>query len=428
MVRYLKVLLISLSVIMLTGCFVRFDNIKDNSSYYEGEVNPANRDREIEKFLGNNYYYMQYNIKRSKFYPLSYENGVVKGIVSPFTLNELNESPILFKEYESRDKVFRETGNLIDIDNKIKIKVEDYDNKLFIKDKDSEKLYDIKIQDNIDINFDKIQNENQINEEFNSFILLNKEENVGTIYINVAKITDRYTAISLNVAYGDVYKEFQLIFDYQEKNIYKTNTYNLQDMNKAWSDEVSGKFIMCGEKIYRIDYLTGKLQEVILKDTSLILKEIHDFDFDKDDGSQWLSFLGTNKNTIFIAKNINLGSSQDIPSTIYTINSSNNKVEKSQIDTKNKGYIEKVFENSHNLILVNEKATSNNIERWIAKYENGSYYKLKKIEVVKSTNGATPYRVEDILYDNYTNSFLLVRSVDREKNRIIYNYEYLYLE
>lgn len=372
------------------------------------------------------------NMHNSKlgFHPMGYDNGVVTGIVTSAKLKDWDlqwdeTSPIIYKEYKSvNGEWLDETGNLIDPSHLEKYKMDNSKaNSISIVDNKGNIIYTYSLKDESDLRSEGIEDED-MNRYFDS------EGNSISISSNYKKIMNDYGVLTIWIGHqgsGDVnYSEVKnVIVNIDTGEIFEGE---FQEERKINNMGFSEEFVVVNNEIYIIKS-DGEISGIKLIDGKIIEEYFYDLGLSQEEVFMFLAYGDEHVSgeNLFFSKATNYlptGGVQGGNDYVFNFN------DKSIVDlghiSDTQTSLEKVFPGSDGLVLINRNnyGTSN---RWIARYNNGNYENIQMIEVYRSSESVVNYSVENILYDDKTNSFFLKRRIDN-KDDSYYTYEYLTID
>lgn len=434
--RVLSILLTGIIIFSMAGCSFK---IKPNTNVQdiEGDINiviSTNLMNELFN-LGNNY----------EFIPLEYSSGIVRGIISPtkiekYTFESHYENrglnPLRYTEYTmnafNSNSFVEETGEVLGLNEIIPyvLNVENPKN-IILKDnkKKATKNYVSKISEDFAVNESVAYNSNGGSFKVNDI----QKIDGGTIYFSYSpsKIVGKYNRyVYSSFGYSEELDENGVGQDY--KNIivlYDSKTESFYE-----SEIINGNYDFYENAIFEVNneiYFfkpNGKINKIVLENGKVLFEEYYDLELSENEALM-ISYSYTNNyvgvDNIFV----NIGNRSSKGGVSYTGESVLNIKNKSIINLpQGEDYINihKIFSNSDNLVMVSKR---NNISNkiWIAKYEDGEFEYLVPIDKIHPNNASIyTENIEDILYDNETNSFFIKRIVTIDKKQG-YQYEILKL-
>lgn len=390
----------------------------------------------ITELEGNGKFTMSNGIPRwtgnkQRFHPMEYDNGVVKGIITSerfrdWDLKQDVESPIIYKEYELKEgEGLKETGKLIDPSNLEKYKVDNSKaNSISIVDNKGNTIYTYSLKDESDLTSEYIYGDEH--EDMN--IYFNLEGNRISIRNNYNKISSDYGVLTIWKGDLDDYETSQPY----KKVIVNTNTGEVfegefQTENRNNSIGYSDEIILVNDEIYSIK-TDGRIVKIQLSNGKIIEEYFYDLGLGQEEVFMLLAYCdeyGSGEN-LFFTKGTESKTGEISHGNDYVFNFNDKSIVDLGHISDTQTSLEKVFPGSDGLVLINRNnyGTSN---RWIARYNNGNYENIQMIEVYRSSESVVNYSVENILYDDKTNSFFLKRRIDN-KDDSYYTYEYLTID
>lgn len=381
-----------------------------------------------------------------EFIPLEYKGGVARGIVSPTKIDkyrldgsypgnrgELN--PLRYTEYTINANQFngilKETGEILNLNeiSPYNLNVENPKN-IVLKDnkRKIEKTYMSKSTENFRVEESEAYSMEGIPFKTSSFY--NKDGmnvNISTSASKIVGKDNRYVYSSFaygenldNNGYPQKYNNVMAIYDSKTESFYES------DITETTDYYYTGQEIFeVNNEIYNIN-INGKINKVILSDGKILFEDYYDL---KLEANQILSvtYAYGNNNTV-VGDNIfvSIGTKNSHGGSTSLNDSVINLEDKEIIDLPagNKYVsIGKIFSNSNDLATI---SIDNDI--WIARYEDGEFNKLVQIDKYSSNGMPIQARsIEDILYDDETNSCFIKRKISIDKKQS-YQYEVLKLE
>lgn len=429
-----KIICLLLSTLMIVTLISCESTVTKESAIDKLEgIGTITQNSEINEYIQRNF------SESSNFIPLEYDNGVVKGVISPIRVSKwdyyYNSRPMsdkeityVYKMYSINNGMIEALEDTYDVSKTFLISTEIDTGKLIIK-KGNEKLYEYNPVEEFNLNVlgESEYTSYDINGEEQKEIYLDYTNSKGefvSLGTNVIKINSKYTLVNLMIdnytTQTDNYLK-QFVIDVIDNKVYECPI-NSNSMINMYNNPVK----IYNDSLYMID-VRGTIYRLDLNNENVKFEEIINIKLNQDEFLGDYYTLGldtTSEGDLFCTINKRLTDNSFTTTKYIGVNLKTKEIKDLGSSYPNTFNIESSIKNS-DFLLATESDYQYGDKRWIVKYKNGRFEKIQMIEKKKPNTSYREFEVESVLYDDDTNSFFLKRRLNDKDKGNYYSYEYL---